>query len=85
MVQHIRQPNVGIFAFWIDDIQAESPGAPPPPPTLSNLAPAHKGLNIYDDGNQYDRQNIATPFVSNSGSIYNLLMASAAPIRLLTP
>ena len=57
--------NVGVFAFWIDDIQAEMPGAPPPPPTLSNLAPTSKGLNIYDDGNAYDRQNIATVVASN--------------------
>jgi hypothetical protein len=44
------------------------------------LAPAPKGLNIYDDGNQYDRQNIAT-VVSNSSSIYNYAWhGSANPV-----
>jgi len=73
-------PNSGIFAFWIDDIQAESPGAPPPPPILSNFSPPRKGLNIYDDGNAYDRQNIAT-VVTNGGPDYNYSwVGSASPV-----
>jgi len=73
--------TTGVFAFWIDDIQAESPGAPPPPPTLSKLAPAsNQGLNIYDDGNAGDRQDIAT-VVTNTGSDYNYSwIGSANPV-----
>lgn len=70
----------GIFAFWIDDIQAEYPGAPPPPPILSMTPAAGQGLNIYDDGNAYDRQNIET-VVTNAASPYNYSwIDSASPV-----
>jgi hypothetical protein len=63
-------PDAGVFAFWIDDIQAEYPGSPPPPPTLSIARASAQGLNIYDDGNGGDRQSIETVVTIANGLNY---------------
>jgi hypothetical protein len=63
-------PDAGVFAFWIDDIQAEYPGAPPPPPTLSIASASAQGLNIYADGNGGDRQSIETVVTTLNGLNY---------------
>ena len=63
-------PTTGVFAFWIDDIQAEYPGVLPPE-ILKNLVPASaQGLNIYDDGISGDRQSIETVVTSGNGLNY---------------
>jgi hypothetical protein len=59
-----------VFAFWIDDIQAEYPGTPPPPPTLSIASAGAQGLNIYADGNGGDRQSIKTVVTTLNGLNY---------------
>jgi hypothetical protein len=62
--------QTGVFAFWIDDIQAEYPGVLPPE-VLKNLAPPSvQGLNIYDDGNSGDRQSIETVVTTGNGLNY---------------
>ncbi|MGD0206522.1 MAG: hypothetical protein ABSC89_02795 [Verrucomicrobiota bacterium] len=72
-------PEAGVFAFWIDDIQAEYPGAVPPE-ILQNLAPASaQGLNIYDDGNSGDRQSVAT-VVAGSPDLNYSWKGSANPV-----
>jgi hypothetical protein len=61
--KYSNTPNTqtGVFAFWLDNIAAEGPAAPVPPPTLKHLAsPSAQGLNIYDTGNAGDRQSVAT-------------------------
>ena len=61
----------GDGVFWVDNITLQDSGAPPGPPTLSAPSAAIvKGLNIYDDGNAYDRQNIATVVTNTSGTDY---------------
>jgi hypothetical protein len=72
-------PDAGIFAFWIDDIQAEYPGAPPPPPTLSIAPASAQGLNIYDDGNGGDRQSIETVVTTANGLNYGWV-TNGAPV-----
>jgi hypothetical protein len=62
--------QTGVFALWIDDIQAEYPGVLPPE-ILKNLAPASaQGLNIYDDGNGGNRQSIETVVTTANGLNY---------------
>ncbi len=62
--------QTGIFAFWIDDIQAEYPGAVPPE-VFKGLSPASaQGLNIYDDGNSGNRQSIETVVTAGNGLNY---------------
>lgn len=72
-------PETGVFAFWIDDIQAEYPGAPPPPPTLSIARWGAQGLNIYDDGNGGDRQSIETVVTTANGLNYGWV-TNGAPV-----
>ena len=67
----------GIFAFWIDDIQAEYPGVIPPIVMQPPAAPAAAGLNIYDDGASGDRQSIET--VVNGGQNYGWI-GNGAPV-----
>jgi len=48
--------NTGTFAFWVDDIQFEGSGAPPPPPTVNQLSQATPGLNVFfSTSGLYDR------------------------------
>ena len=71
--------QTGVFAFWIDDIQAEYPGVLPPE-ILKNLAPpSAQGLNIYDDGNSGDRQSIETVVTTGNGLNYGWI-TNGAPV-----
>jgi hypothetical protein len=72
-------PEAGVFAFWIDDIQAEYPGAQPPRPTLSIASAGAQGLNIYDDGLAGDRQSIETVVTIANGLNYGWI-ANGAPV-----
>lgn len=72
-------PDAGIFAFWIDDIQAEYPGTPPPPPILSIASAGAQGLNIYADGNGGDRQSIKTVVTTANGLNYGWV-TNGAPV-----
>lgn len=72
-------PETGVFAFWIDDIQAEYPGTPPPPPTLSIASASAQGLNIYDDGNGGHRQSIETVVTVANGLNYGWV-TNGAPV-----
>jgi len=70
----------GIASWWIDNIAAERPGAPPQSPTLSPPAPVGaQGLNIYDDGNSGDRQSVAT-VVAGSPDLNYSWKGSANPV-----
>jgi hypothetical protein len=71
--------GTGVFAFWIDDIQAQYPGVLPPE-ILKSPAPASaQGLNIYDDGNAGDRQSIETVVTSANGLNYGWV-GNGAPV-----
>ena len=62
----------GTAAMWVDNLAAQAPGAPPPPPTLNTPQPAVQGLNIFDDGAAYDRQSIATVVTNGPTYVTNL-------------
>lgn len=62
--------QIGVFAFWIDDIQAEYPGVLPPEILQNPVTPSAQGLNIYDDGNGGDRQSIETVVTTGNGLNY---------------
>lgn len=62
--------QTGVFAFWIDDIQAEYPGVTPPEILQKLAPPSAQGLNIYDDGNSGDRQSIETIVTGGNGLNY---------------
>jgi hypothetical protein len=71
---------LGAAGFWIDNIAAEQSMAPPPPPTISPLAPPPaQGLNIYDDGHADNRQSIKTVVTTANGLNYGWV-TNGAPV-----
>ncbi len=71
--------QTGVFAFWIDDIQAEYPGVLPPEILKNLVRPSAQGLNIYDDGNAGDRQSIETVVTAGNGLNYGWV-TNGAPV-----
>jgi len=71
--------QTGVFAFWIDDIQAEYPGVQPPEVLRSLAQPSVQGLNIYDDGKSGDRQSIETVVTTGNGLNYGWV-TNGAPV-----
>ncbi len=71
--------QTGVFALWIDDIQAEYPGVTPVPAFTKFARAAAQGLNIYDDGNSGDRQSIETVVTGQNGLNYGWV-TNGAPV-----